>query len=139
MLEPRLRCGHNDPQNMYPTFSRSTNKRRVNRGSVRVTARYVSPTLTLEGLVTDVSAEGLFFASEYLDGLGEMIRLSVFLPTRVEPLELRGEVRWVNDSPMGSGMGIRLVDVSLSDRVLLAGLPYVLAPGDQASRTLGNA
>ena len=123
---------------MYPSFSRSTNKRRVNRGLVQVTARYVSSNLTLEGLVTDVSAEGLFFASEYLDGLGEMTRLSVVLPMRAEPLELRGEVRWVNDSAMGSGMGIRLVDVSLADRVLLAGLPSILALAD-SGRAVGNA
>ena len=123
---------------MYPSFSRSTNKRRVNRGLVQVTARYVSSHLTLEGRVTDVSAEGLFFASEYLDGLGEMTRLSVVLPMRAEPLELRGEVRWVNDSAMGSGMGIRLVDVSLADRVLLAGLPSILALAD-SGRAVGNA
>jgi len=111
----------------------------VNRGAVRVIARYVSATLTLEGVVTDVSAEGLFFASEYLDGLGEMIRLTVDLPSRAQPLELKGEVRWVNDSSMGSGMGIRLVDVSLADRVLLAGLPYLLSDADQSDRTAGNA
>jgi hypothetical protein len=124
---------------MYPSFSRSTSQRRVNRGAVRVTARYVSSTLTLEGVVTDVSAEGLFFASEYLDGLGEMIRLTVDLPSRSQPLELRGEVRWVNDSSMGSGMGIRLIDVSLADRVLLAGLPYLLSAGDQTAQSVGNA
>jgi len=124
---------------MYPSFSRYPSQRRVNRGAVRVIARYVSATLTLEGVVTDVSAEGLFFASEYLDGLGEMIRLTVDLPSRAQPLELKGEVRWVNDSSMGSGMGIRLVDVSLADRVLLAGLPYLLSDADQSDRTAGNA
>lgn len=111
----------------------------MNRGSVHVTARYVSSTLTLEGVVTDVSAEGLFFASEYLDGLGEMIRLTVDLPSRSQPLELKGEVRWVNDSAMGSGMGIRLIDVSLADRVLLAGLPYLFSAANQTGQTLGNA
>lgn len=124
---------------MYPSFSRSSSQRRVNRGAVRVTARYVSSTLTLEGVVTDVSAEGLFFASEYLDGLGEMIRLTVDLPSRAQPLELKGEVRWVNDSSMGSGMGIRLIDVSLVDRVLLAGLPYLQLANEQTNQTVGNA
>lgn len=127
---------------MYPTFSRSSDKRRVHRGRVRVTAKYVSSNLTLEGAVTDVSAEGLFFSSEYLDAQGELARLSVFLPTRSEPLELRGEVRWVNDAPMGAGMGIRLIDVSVEERILLATLPSLLdSPGlaDSAARGLGQA
>lgn len=112
---------------MYPTFSRSTDQRRVSRGRVRVTARYVSSALTLEGAVTDVSAEGLFFASEFLDAQGETAKVWLHLPTRAEPLELRGEVRWVNDAPLGAGMGIRLLDVSVEDRVLLASLPALLA------------
>lgn len=124
---------------MYPTFSRSNDKRRVSRGRVSVTARYVSSTLTLEGSVTDVSADGLFFASEYLDSQGELARLWVYLPTQSEPLELRGEVRWVNDSPMGAGMGIRLLDVSLAERVLLAGLPGLLDASNASGKPVGHA
>lgn len=124
---------------MYPTFSRSADKRRVSRGRVSVTARYVSSNLTLEGSVTDVSAEGLFFSSEYLDSQGEMARLWVYLPTQAEPLELRGEVRWVNDSPMGAGMGIRLMDVSLAERVLLASLPNLPEATNVSAKPLGNA
>ncbi|MCG5052580.1 MAG: PilZ domain-containing protein [Myxococcales bacterium] len=123
---------------MFPTFSRSIDKRRVSRGRIHVTARYLSAHLALEGVVTDVSAEGLFFASDFLDARGEMARLSVFLPARPEPLELRGEVRWVNDAPLGSGMGIRLVDVSLEDRILLASLPALLE-GSQGSARTGYA
>lgn len=117
---------------MYPTFSRSKDQRRVSRGRVRVTARYVSPSLTLEGAVTDVSAEGLFFSSEYLDAQGETAHLLLYVPTRTEPLQLRGEVRWVNDAPMGAGMGIRLLDVSVEDRILLATLPSLIDPGEPA-------
>ena len=124
---------------MYPTFSRSTDKRRVSRGRVSVTATYVSSNLTLEGSVTDVSAEGLFFSSEYLDSQGELARLRVYLPSQTEPLELRGEVRWVNDSPMGAGMGIRLLDVSLEERVLLASLPGILDGTQATSKPVGHA
>ena len=123
---------------MYPTFSRSSDKRRVHRGRVRVMARYVSSSLTLEGTVTDVSAEGLFFSSEFLDAQGETACLSVYLPSRPEPLELRGEVRWVNDATMGAGMGIRLIDVSLEDRILLATLPSLLETRPGAKPQMGS-
>lgn len=100
----------------------SHDQRRHARVRVHFPARYVSSNLNLEGRVTDVSPDGLFFCSDYLDDQGETARVWIDVPTRARPLELRGEVRWVNDSPHGGGMGLKLIDVSLDDRALLESL-----------------
>jgi uncharacterized protein (TIGR02266 family) len=110
---------------MKPTSSGPTNRydqRRSSRVRVHFSARYASSNLHLDGHVTDLSPDGLFFCSDYLDDQGEMARVWVDVPSRQSPLELRGEVRWVNDSPHAGGMGIRFIDVSLEDRELLSTL-----------------
>jgi hypothetical protein len=89
---------------------------------VQIAAKYVSDSLVVEGLVTDVSADGLFFCSDYLDSTGESVRVWLDIPWRNRPLELRGEVRWVSDMPDTGGMGIRFFDVSLEDRMVLSSL-----------------
>ncbi len=104
---------------MSPTAS---DQRRSARARVHFAAKYVSSNLNLEGRVTDVSPEGLFFCSDYLDDQGEMARLWLDLPTLAAPVELRGEVRWVNDSAHAGGMGIRFVDLALEVRALLTAL-----------------
>jgi hypothetical protein len=103
--------------------NRYADQRRVSRARVHFPARYASPNLNLEGHVTDLSPDGLFFCSDFLDDQGETAHLVVEIPSRPSrPLELRGEVRWVKDLPNAGGMGIRLVDVSLEDRALLSSL-----------------
>jgi uncharacterized protein (TIGR02266 family) len=87
---------------------------------VSLTAQYVSANLTLEGHITDVSPDGLFFSSDFLDDQGESARVVLVVPARNRPLELRGEVRWVRDQPDAGGMGIRLLDVSREDQELLS-------------------
>jgi hypothetical protein len=113
----------------------AANKRRAFRSRVFLQARYVSANLTLEGRITDVSPDGLFFQSDYLDDQGELARVWVQLPTRSAPLELRGEVRWVNDAPHAGGMGLRLFDVGLEDRLLLS----TISAGPEAALSTGNA
>ena len=108
--------------------------RRSARAKVQIAARYVSENLVIEGVVTDVSADGLFFCADYLDNTGEAVRVSVDVPWRDRPLELRGEVRWVNDSPNIGGMGIKFIDVSLEDRMALSSLGLsALASGAYAA------
>lgn len=107
---------------MTPTYTRPGNQRRSPRARVHFPARYLSSNLTIEGHVTDVSADGLFFCSDFLDDQGESARVVVHVPAQARPLELRGEVRWVNDAPHSGGMGIRLIDVSIEDRALLSSL-----------------
>jgi hypothetical protein len=89
---------------------------------VEIAAKYVSDNLVVEGVVTDVSADGLFFCSDYLDGTGETVRVWLDIPWRGSPLELRGEVRWVNDTPNIGGMGIKFIAVSLEERMVLSSL-----------------
>ena len=110
---------------MDPTSTRPANRydqRRASRVRVHFSARYASTNLNLEGHVTDVSPDGLFFCSDYLDDQGEVARVWVDVPDREAPLELRGEVRWVNDAPHAGGMGIKFIDVSLEDRAVLSSL-----------------
>ena len=107
---------------MLPYLERSRELRRSARMKVQIEAKYVSESLVVEGVVTDVSADGLFFCSDYLDATGESVRVWLDIPWRNRPLELRGEVRWVSDAPNTGGMGIRFLDVSLEDRMVLSSL-----------------
>lgn len=119
---------------------KASDSRRSARTKVQISARYVSESLVVEGVVTDVSADGLFFCSDYLDGTGEPVRISLDIPWRTTPLELRGEVRWVSDAPSTGGMGIRFYDVSLEDRMVLSSLGLsVLAGGAASAGTSGEA
>ncbi len=96
--------------------------RRAVRMRVQVAARYVSERLTIDGVVTDLSPDGVFFCSDYLDATGESVRVSINVPWRADPIHLRGEVRWVSEAPRTGGMGIRFMDVSFEDRVVLSSI-----------------
>jgi hypothetical protein len=102
--------------------NRYGDQRRLLRRPVRLAARYVSSNLNLEGHVTDLGPEGLFFSSDYLDGPGEPASVWVDLPSGPGRIELRGEVRWVNDAAHAGGMGIRLFEISVEARILLSSL-----------------
>jgi hypothetical protein len=119
---------------MQPYRDKTKDERRSARARVRITGKYVSDNLVVDGLVTDVSPDGLFFCSDFLDARGELARLWLEIPWRNAPLELRGEVCWVNDAPDTGGMGIRFIDVSLEDRMVLSSLGlYAMADGPAAS------
>jgi Tfp pilus assembly protein PilZ len=111
--------------------------RRAVRMRVELPARYVSERLTIDGLVTDLSPDGVFFCSDYLDATGEQVRVSIDIPWRSQPLQLRGEVRWVSEVSRVGGMGIRFMDVSFEDRVVLSslGLASQAEAGQAASPT----
>ncbi|HEX7501102.1 MAG TPA: PilZ domain-containing protein [Polyangia bacterium] len=119
---------------MLPYPEKPRELRRSARMKVEIAAKYVSDSLVVESVVTDVSADGLFFCSDYLDGTGETVRVWLDIPWRNRPLELRGEVRWVNDTPNVGGMGIKFIDVSLEDRMVLSSLGLsALASGSYAN------
>ena len=121
---------------MQPYLEKPKESRRSARSRVRIAGKYVSDSLVVDGVVTDVSADGLFFCSDYLDNTGESARLWLDIPWRNRPLELRGEVRWVNATPNTGGMGIRFIDVSLEDRMVLSSLGlYELADGANSAPT----
>jgi len=102
--------------------------RRQSRVPIALPARYLSSDLTIDGQVTNVSSEGLFFHSEFLDKTGERASIWVNIPARPAPLELRGEVRWVEEQGPHCGMGIRLVDLSTKDHVVLTSLIRAATP-----------
>lgn len=105
------------------------------RARVRIAARYASDSLVVEGLVSDISPDGLFFCADYLDGAGEMARIWLEVPGQESPLELRGEVRWVSDAPSLGGMGIRLIDVATQERTMLSSFVRAApAAGPRANR-----
>ena len=124
---------------MLPHLERSTDLRRSARTKVQIAAKYVSESLVIEGMVTDVSADGLFFCSDYLDGTGETVRIWLDVPWRKRPLELRGEVRWVNDAPNTGGMGVKFFDVSLEDRMVLSSLGMSALAGTAFASPNGEA
>jgi len=124
---------------MLSYLERARELRRSARMRVEISAKYVSDSLVVEGVVTDVSADGLFFCSDYLDGTGETVRVWLDIPWRNHPLELRGEVRWVNDAPNVGGMGIRFIDVSLEDRLVLSSLGLAVLANDGYSTPSSNA
>ncbi|MGD0836967.1 MAG: PilZ domain-containing protein [Polyangia bacterium] len=118
-------------------LERPAELRRAIRAKVRLPARYASESLVVEGVVTDVSPDGLFFCSDYLDGAGELARISLDIPWDRAPLELRGQVRWASDAPEVAGMGIKLFDLSLEDRMVLSSLG-VAALGSSALAVPGQ-
>ena len=124
---------------MSPELERPKELRRSARSKVQISAKYVSESLVVEGVVTDVSADGLFFCSDYLDGTGETVRIWLDIPWRTQPLELRGEVRWVSESPSTGGMGIKFLDVSLEDRMVLSSLGLSALAGAAVASPGGEA
>jgi hypothetical protein len=115
-------CAAGKLANMPSYLEKTRDLRRTARVKVQVPARYVSEHMTIEGTVTDLSPDGVFFCSDYLDATGEPVRISIEVPWRDQPLNLRGEVRWVSETPRTGGMGIRFIDVSFEDRVVLSSL-----------------
>ena len=122
-------------KNMASFHGQTPEMRRAVRMKVQVAARYVSENLTIDGVVTDLSPDGVFFCSDYLDSTGEPVRISIDVPWRSQPLQLRGQVKWVSEVPRTGGMGIQFLDVSLEDRVVLSslGLAGVVEAGQGAS------
>jgi hypothetical protein len=99
----------------------SREQRRTPRIRVDLPARYRSEVVSLDGRVGDLSQDGLFFASHLLDdAAGAEVALEVDLPDSNEPLRILGEIRWIDDGPQNPGMGIRFLNVAVSERLRLA-------------------
>jgi len=98
----------------------SREKRRTPRINVDLPARYRSGIVSLDGRAGDLSQDGMFFVSPFLDDASGDVAVELDLPDSDEPLRLLGEVRWVDDGPRHSGMGIRFLNVAISERLRLA-------------------
>lgn len=96
-----------------------TEKRRAHRVRVHLSAQYRSDAVSLDGMVRDLSCDGMFLRSELLDTSGSTVSLEVRLPDG-RAVHVDGEVVRVVDAPAGSGMAIRFVQVALSVRRQLA-------------------
>jgi len=95
-------------------------KRRAHRIRVNLPARYRSSEISLDGEVSDLSCDGLFLRSEFLDSEGSRVDLHFELPGTGAPVRLSGEVVRIDETPMSCGMGIRFADVRLPTRLQLA-------------------
>jgi len=94
-------------------------KRRAQRIRVNLAAQYRSNAVSLDGRVRDLSCDGMFLRSEMLDSSGSTVSLEFRLPGGPS-VHLDGEVVRVDDTPLGSGMAIRFVQVAMSVRRQLA-------------------
>ena len=70
------------------------------------------------GLTQNISAGGLFIATNAIRRIGDRITLKFFLPGSPEPLAVETEVRWIRENSAlnrvdgATGMGVRFVNLS---------------------------
>jgi uncharacterized protein (TIGR02266 family) len=70
------------------------------------------------GLTQNISAGGLFIATNAIRRIGDRITLKFFLPGSTEPLAVETEVRWIRENSAlnridgATGMGVRFVDLA---------------------------
>jgi hypothetical protein len=97
-----------------------TELRRAPRIAVDLPVRYRSETVWMDGRAGNLSQDGMFFVTPFLDDPEEEIVLELDLPEQEGTILLAGKVCWVDDAPLHAGMGIRFVNVALRERLLLA-------------------
>lgn len=70
------------------------------------------------GLTQNISAGGLFIATNAIRRIGDRITLKFSLPGSAEPLAVETEVRWIRENSAlnrvdgATGMGVRFVNLS---------------------------
>ncbi len=70
------------------------------------------------GLTQNISAGGLFIATNAIRKIGDRITLKFSIPGAVEPLAVETEVRWIRENSAlnrvdgATGMGVRFVNLS---------------------------
>ena len=74
-------------------------------------ARYASAAMSVVGWVTNLSRNGMFLRSEFLDDAGADVSVSFELPDEAQPVSLRGQVVRVHDGALCPGMAIRFTQV----------------------------
>jgi uncharacterized protein (TIGR02266 family) len=97
---------------------RQAEKRFYPRMAVQIPAIYRSPSLTIDGLVSNIGQGGLFVSCRP-DVVGAVGEIVVSLPGLTGPVRLRGRVIWTRQPPQG-GMGINFEDLPREHRVTLA-------------------
>lgn len=95
-------------------------RRGATRVQVNLPAQYASDATSLQGWVANLSRNGLFLRSDYLDDPGSEVRVSFDLPGDPHPLAVCGQVVRVHDNPLCPGMAIRFTQVPEPARRKLA-------------------
>lgn len=95
-------------------------KRRAHRIRVSLPASYSSPAISLDAMVSDLSCDGVFLRSEYLDSQGAAVNLRLQLPGAADAVRVEGEVVRIDETPLSSGMGIRFHRVPVTTRRRIA-------------------
>ena len=70
------------------------------------------------GLTQNISAGGLFIATNVLRRIGDRITLKFSLPGSTQPIDIETEVRWIRENSAlhkvdgSTGMGVRFINLS---------------------------
>lgn len=86
-------------------------RRGAHRIQVNLPARYRSHGTTLVGWVANVSGNGMFLRSQYVDQRGAEVEVSFALPGDRQPVAVTGTVVRVHESSLSPGMAIRFVAI----------------------------
>jgi len=95
--------------------------RRHKRHNVELRVRYAGSAGQVEQVVGNISLGGLRISGPISDVVGDQVVLSLELPHLPEPVQVRGEVVWV-DRDAGADtatVGVRFLDLSPNLRVVL--------------------
>jgi uncharacterized protein (TIGR02266 family) len=90
------------------------------RVPLKMEVKYGSGQL-LTGYSVDLSAGGLFLATEHLLSIDASLSLKFYLPDQVQPICCLGSVAWLNspespcDQALPIGMGIRFLNLAIED------------------------
>jgi len=113
------------PKGATPTAVADSNRRHAPRVLVDLKVDYASEDNYLFAYITDISATGIFVRTTTPEEPGTHLNLR-FVPDDSGPIEVEGEVIWVNPYRPGApdnlhpGMGVQFVDFDddLRDRLL---------------------
>jgi uncharacterized protein (TIGR02266 family) len=86
-------------------------RRGAHRIQVNLPARYRSEGTSLVGWVANVSRNGIFLRSQYVDARGAEVEVSFALPGDGQPLAVTGTVVRVHESSLCPGMAIRFAPI----------------------------
>jgi uncharacterized protein (TIGR02266 family) len=112
------------------SLSPAPDRRASHRFPVELEAHYLSASMSMAGVISNLSRTGVFMRSEFLDDEGSRITLHIVLGKSPDRLAVDGEVVRVDARPTRSGMGIRFTDLSAASRQKLAN--FVIKEGSEA-------
>lgn len=95
-------------------------RRHAHRIPVNFPARYHSKAIYVDGWVANLSRDGLFLRSEFVDTTGSSVAVDLTLPGADGPVAVIGEVVRAERTPTSAGMGIRFTEVPRNVRRSLA-------------------